>query len=273
MIVLEYNSNKFSSKKNKRSEKILDKGPVVIVGKGVMFDSGGYNIKTGDFSDMKNDMTGSAIVYGLMKMIAESKVEGHFVGLLPLVENMIGSKSTRPGDIVKSYSGKTVEILDTDAEGRLILGDALAYAAKWKPSLCIDIATLTGQAASLFDGKSSVLVGTNNTLNQKMIQSGIVNQEKIWELPMWENYLEYTKSDIADYKNYHFESKAGILMGAAFIYNFVPKGSDWIHLDIAGVDKLTSFNQQIRHSGASGESFRSVFTFLTHLRKPIYANK
>ena len=266
MVVLEYNSN---SKKNKSS----DNKPVVIVGKGVMFDSGGYNLKLGDMSDMKYDMTGSAIVYGLMKMIGESKIEGHFVGLLPLVENMIGSKSTRPSDIVKSYSGKTVEILDTDAEGRLILGDALAYAGKWKPSLCIDIATLTGQAASLFNGRSTVLVGTNNTLNQKMIQSGIVNQEKIWELPMWETYLEYTKSDIADYKNYHFESKAGILTGAAFIYNFVPKGSDWIHLDIAGVDKVELFDQNIRHSGASGESFRSVFTFLTHLRKPIYANK
>ncbi len=272
MIILEYNSNKLSGKKEKRSEKSSDKGPIVIIGKGVMFDSGGYTIKFGDMSDMKYDMTGSAIVYGLMKMIAESKIDGHFVALLPLVENMIDSKSIRPGDIVKSYSGKTVEIIDTDAEGRLIIADALAYSTKWKPSLCIDIATLTGQAVTLFDGKSSVLVGTNNTLNQKLIQSGMVNQEKIWELPMWENYLQYTKSEIADYKSYSYESKGQILSAAAFIYNFVPKDSDWIHLDIAGVEEVR-YDQETRHKGASGETLRTLFTFLTHLKKPIYVNK
>ncbi len=277
MIILEYNSNKPitnkpTSKKDIQKTKSSDKGPVVIVGKGVMFDSGGYSIKLGDMTDMKYDMTGSAVVFGLMKMIAESKIDGHFIALLPLVENMIDSKSVRPGDIIKSYSGKTVEIIDTDAEGRLIIADALSYAAKWKPSLCIDIATLTGQAVTLFDGKSSVLVGTNNTLNQKLIQSGIVNQEKIWELPMWESYLQYTKSDIADYKSYSYESKGQILSAAAFIYNFVPKDSDWIHLDIAGVEEVR-YDQETRHKGASGEALRTLFTFLTHLKKPIYMNK
>ena len=211
-------------------------------------------------------------MYGLMKMIAESKVEGHFIGLLPLVENMVSSKSIRPGDVIKSYSGKTVEVVDTDAEGRLIIAESMSYAEKWKPSLCIDIATLTGQAVTLFDGKSSVLIGTNNTMNQKMIQSGIVNQEKIWELPMWESYLQYTRSNIADYKSYPLESKGQIISAAAFIYNFVPKGSEWIHLDIAGVREVR-YDHETRHKGASGEVLRTLYTFLTHLKKPIYANK
>jgi len=147
MVILEYKNN---PKKNKT---------IALIGKGVMFDSGGYNIKHRDFSDMKNDMTGSAVIYGIFKLLSKFNIEGHFVGLLPLVENMVDANSIRPGDILKAYNGKTVEIIDTDAEGRLIMADALAYATNYKPFMCIDVATLTGQAVSIFDGKSSVIMG------------------------------------------------------------------------------------------------------------------
>jgi leucyl aminopeptidase len=248
MVVLEY------GKKTKNNK------TVALVGKGVMFDSGGYNIKHGNFSDMKNDMTGSAIVYGIFKLLSKMKVKGHFIGLLPLVENMVSSGATRPGDILKAYNGKTVEITDTDAEGRLIMADALSYSAKYKPHICIDIATLTGQAVTIFDSKSSVIMGNNNKYIQQMIQKGIQNNEKIWELPMWKEYIDLTRSQIADYKNYTMESKAGTIMAGAFLSNFVPEKTNWLHLDIAGVDNL-KYGTLMRNYGATGEIMRSILDF------------
>jgi leucyl aminopeptidase len=257
MIVLEY------GKKTKTSKTIA------LIGKGVMFDAGGLNIKHGDFSDMKQDMAGSAIVYGIFKLLSKFKINGHFIGLLPLVENSVDANSIRPGDILKAYNGKTVEIIDTDAEGRLIMADALSYSSIYKPYMCIDIATLTGQAATIFDNKSSIIMGNNNKYIQKMIIAGIDNNEKIWELPMWEEYIQLTKSSIADLKNYSYESKAGTIMAGAFLSNFIPNGVQWLHLDIAGVDSL-SHNSEYRYYGASGEIMRSLFTFLKNFDKESY---
>jgi leucyl aminopeptidase len=257
LIILEYKHNPIPNK------------TIALIGKGVMFDSGGYNIKGGNFSDMKNDMTGSAIVYGVFKLLAKFGTEGHFIGLLPIVENMVDSNSIRPGDILKAYNGKTVEITDTDAEGRLIMADALAYSEKYKPYMCIDISTLTGQAASIFDSKSSVIMGNNNKYIQKMIRAGIENNEKIWELPMWSEYVELTKSNIADFKNYTYESRAGTIMAGAFLSNFIPFKSNWIHLDIAGVDNL-QHQTNMRNYGATGEILRSLFYFLENFNKESY---
>jgi leucyl aminopeptidase len=256
LIILEY--------KNNSKEK-----PIALIGKGVMFDSGGYNIKMGDFSDMKNDMTGSAIVYALFKLLSKYNVKGNFVGLLPIVENMVDANSIRPGDILKAYNGKTVEIIDTDAEGRLIMADALAYSKNYKPQMCIDIATLTGQAAVIFDYKSSVIMGNNNKIIQKMIKAGLENNEKIWELPMWNEYVELTKSNIADLRNYSNESRAGTIMAGAFLSHFVPNDTKWIHLDIAGVDNLEN-GSVTRHYGATGEILRSLFYFLQNYHKENY---
>ena len=258
MIILEY------GKKN-----LKDNNTVALIGKGVMFDSGGYSIKLGDFSDMKNDMTGSAIVFGIFKLLSKFKINGHFIGLLPLVENMVDAESTRPGDILKAYNGKTVEIIDTDAEGRLIMADALAYSSNYKPYMCIDIATLTGQAVSIFNSMSSVIMGNNNKYIQKMITTGILNNEKIWELPMWKEYVELTKSNIADLKNYTYEAKAGTIMAGAFLSHFIPANANWIHLDIAGVDNL-KHNTLTRHYGATGEIIRSLFSFLKNINKENY---
>ena len=226
-----------------------------------MFDTGGYNIKMGDFSDMKNDMAGSAIIFGIFKLLSHFKVKGNYIGLLPIVENMVDAKSIRPGDILTAYNKKTIEVIDTDAEGRLILADALAYSGKFKPRMCIDVATLTGQAASIFGNKSSVIMGNNNKYIQQMIIAGNSNNEKIWELPMWEEYVSLTKSNIADLKNYSYESNAGTIMAGAFLSQFLPQNAIWLHLDIAGVDSLKS-DTEMRHYGATGEIMRSIFYFL-----------
>jgi leucyl aminopeptidase len=257
---LKSETKKSETKKGKNKSK-----PVALIGKGVMFDSGGLNIKGGDFSDMKTDMAGSAIVYGTLKLLEHFNIKGHFIGLLPIVENMVDANSTRPGDILTAYNGKTVEIIDTDAEGRLIMADALAFSKNFNPYLCIDIATLTGQAASIFGNKSAVVMGNNNKLIQDMINSGIKNNEKFWELPMWKEYVELTKSNIADYKNYTYGVSAGTIMAGAFLSNFIPENTNWLHLDIAGVDFLKS-NTYNRFSGASSESLRSLFSFLCDLK-------
>lgn len=250
---------KIEYKKNvKKNEK-----PIVFIGKGVMFDSGGLNIKNGDFSDMKNDINGSAIVYGLMKLISNSNMNGHFIGLLPCVENMVDAKSTRPGDVVTCYNKKTVEIIDTNAEGRLIMADCLAYSSIFKPCLVIDIATLTGDTAYMFGGKASIIMGNNNGLIQKMIVDGAKNNEKLWNMPMWEEYIIMTKSNIADYKNYSYGAEAGAIMAGAFLSNFVPKDTKWIHLDIAGVDNLSS-NTNTRSFGSSGEILRTLYSFISN---------
>ena len=182
---------------------------------------------------------------------------------------MVDANSTRPGDILTAYNGKTVEIIDTDAEGRLIMADALAYSVNYNPYMCIDIATLTGQAAAIFDGKSSVIMGNNNKYIQQMIQSGLYNNEKIWELPMWQEYIDLTRSNIADLKNYTYESKAGTIMAGAFLSHFIPKKTHWLHLDIAGVDNL-SHDTVTRHYGASGEILQSLFHFLQNFNKELY---
>ncbi len=246
MIILEYGRGK---------------NPIALVGKGVMFDSGGLDVKHGDFSDMKTDMAGSAIVYGVIKLLAESNKPGHFIGLLPIVENMVDANSIRPGDILTAYNKSTVEVVDTDAEGRLIMADALAYSSKYSPCLCIDVATLTGGVSTTFGDKASVIMGNNNKLIQQMIQLGDKNHEKLWELPMWKEYVDLTKSKIADYRNYSVEAKASTIMGGAFLSNFVPLKTDWIHLDIASRDFLKS-NTENRHSGATAEILRTLFYFL-----------
>ena len=258
LLILEYKNVDYPSQKDES---------VVLVGKGVMFDSGGYNIKSHNMHEMKNDMAGSAIVYGIFKLLSKMNVKGKFVGLLPLVENMVNSDAYKPGDIIKSYSGKTVEIINTDAEGRLIMADALSYAKNFNPYLCIDIATLTGQAGSIFDNKSSVVIGNNNEYIQKMIEIGMDNNEKLWELPMWNEYITSTKSKIADYRNDAPESKASTIYAGAFLSNFVPKNVKWLHLDIAGVDMLKN-DSQYRYSGATGEILRTLFEFLYNVGKP-----
>jgi leucyl aminopeptidase len=257
LVILEYIHD---AEKNDKS--------TCLIGKGVMFDTGGYNLKFGDFSDMKDDMAGTAVIYGIFKLLSHFKVKGRHIGLLPLVENKINEIATLPGNIFTAYNKKTVEIVDTDAEGRLVLADTLSYSEKFNPKLCIDVATLTSEAVTTFGGLSTVVIGNAEASSdiQKMIHQGKLNHERIWELPLWDEYKMLTKSNIADYKNFSSEITAGTIMGAAFLSHFIPKNVKWMHLDIAGVASLKS-GSNTRQYGGTGETMRTIFSFLLHASK------
>ncbi len=237
---------------------------ICLVGKGVMFDTGGVNIKYDDFSDMKTDMTGSAVVFGVIKTLAELDVKKNIVGILPIVQNDVDGKATHPGDIVKSYSGKNVEIVDTDAEGRLILADAISYCKKFQPKVIIDIATLTGQVEDIFDGLATGLMGNNDGLIEKVRQSSLIENEKSWQLPIWDETIQDTKSVIADLKNVDVDGGGDTIKAASFLLNFLPsKNIHWTHLDIGGV----AYNKEdtdFRYAGATGEFYRTLVTYFTH---------
>lgn len=259
LVILEYMHD---ANKNDKS--------TCLVGKGVMFDAGGYNIKSGDFSDMKSDMAGTAVIYGVFKLLSRFKVKGRYVGLLAIVENKVNEFATLPGNVVTAYNKKTVEILNTDAEGRLILADALSYSEKFNPKLCIDVATLTGAAATTFGGLSTVVIGNTNADSdiKKIIDQSILNHEKMWRLPLWDEYIKLTKSNVADYKNISYEISAGTIMGAAFLSHFIPKNVKWMHLDIAGVS-LRKNATNTRQYGGTGESMRTIFSFLLNNSKKL----
>jgi leucyl aminopeptidase len=237
--------------------------PIVLVGKGVTFDTGGTNIKRGDFHDMKTDMTGASVVFSLLRLCALNKLKKNVICIIPLVENMVGSSATRPGDIVTSYSKQTVEIMDTDAEGRLIMADALSYSAKFNPSCVIDVATLTGQAGSIFNNLSIVIMGNNNTLLKTFENIGAFTNEKIWQLPMWSEYNKLLDSSVADIKNAS-KSGAGTILGGVFLSKFIPKKIKWMHVDIAGV---SFFEHDVNVNGATGTSIISLFELLKGLKK------
>ena len=185
--------------------------------------------------DMKTDMLGAATVLSVMDYLSKIGCKKNVIGLMPIVENMPGRYATRPGDIVKSYSGKTIEILDTDAEGRLILADALTYAQEFKPDRVIDLATLTGSQDRLSCGLFTSILGNDTLFNKKLIDVGNKTNEKLVELPIYRKFIDDTKSDIADVKNYDYECKTGIIYGGAFLWNFIGDSKvKWAHLDIAG---------------------------------------
>ena len=236
---------------------LKNKKPIVLLGKGVTFDSGGMNIKYGDFTDMKTDMTGAAAVFALLRFCALNKIKKNVIAVMPLVENMINEKAHRPGDVIKSHSGKNVEITNTDAEGRLILADSLSYSKKLNPCCLIDVATLTGQAGSIFDRLSIVVLGNNKSLIKKYEECGEEMNEKVWELPLWNEFRKNLDSQIADIQN-SSKSSAGVINAAMFLQEFVPPKVDWMHVDIAGV----SYNKQ---SGATGYSILSLYDLLTKI--------
>jgi leucyl aminopeptidase len=210
---------------------------------------------------MKSDMTGSALVYGVIKTLADLNIKKNVIGILPIVENDVDGKATHPGDIVKSYSGKTVEILDTDAEGRLILADAIYYCKHYNPKIIIDIATLTGQVAEIFDSMATGIMSNDTKTIEQFKKIGQIENEKLWDLPMWDEYIEETESTIADLKNIN-KGDASTINGAAFLINFLPtKTTKWAHLDVAGV----SYNLEdttTRYEGATGESLRTLMNYV-----------
>lgn len=237
-----------------------------LVGKGVVFDSGGINIKPSPgMHEMKYDKSGAINVLGVMKAVAELKLPIHLVGYMPMVENMPSGTAQRPGDIVKAYNGKTIEVLNTDAEGRLILADTLAYAAEEKPKCMIDMATLTG-AMIVALGRHAIGMFTNDDELSKIIEdAGVDTHERVWRMPLWPEYGEMMKSDFADIKNISDTGEAGSITAAAFLKEFVGE-IKWAHLDIAAVDLMKTPHPYL-DKGATGIGVRLVTETLVKLAK------
>ncbi|MSR78419.1 MAG: leucyl aminopeptidase [Candidatus Omnitrophica bacterium] len=237
------------------------KGTVCLIGKGVTFDTGGISIKPSkDMEKMKYDMSGAAAVIGAMGVIADLKLPVHVVGLTPLVENNVAADPHRPGDIIKMFNGKTVEIINTDAEGRLILADALAYAAKYKPKAILDAATLTGMARATFDNHAIAILGNDERLLAKVKKAGEETGERCWPLPMWDEYLDSMKGNHSDLLN-SGSGFAGTITAAKFLQEFVPEKTPWVHLDIAGVAWCDSPRYDAP-KGAYGAAVRLFVNFL-----------
>jgi leucyl aminopeptidase len=207
--------------------------PVVLVGKGITFDTGGISIKpAAEMDEMKFDMSGAGTVLGTLKAVAELELPLGVVGLIPTTENMPGGRATRPGDIVKSMSGQTVEILNTDAEGRLILCDALTYAERYQPSAVIDIATLTGACVIALGHVACGLFANDDALANELLTAADASYDRAWRLPVWDEYQEQLKSNFADFANIGGRP-AGSVTAACFLARFATKFK-WAHLDIAG---------------------------------------
>ena len=239
---------------NGRKEK--DK-PIAFVGKGVCFDTGGISLKPAKFmEEMKYDMGGSAVVVGLMKTLALRKAKVNAVGVVGLVENMPGANAQRPGDIVKSYSGKTIEVLNTDAEGRLVLADALSYTEKkFQPKFIIDLATLTGAIIMALGQEYAGLFSNNDKLCKQLFDIGNSINEKVWRLPLHENYDKLMNSKYADVQNINYSGGAGSITAAQFLQRFIQNKTPWVHLDIAGM-AFSKKASNINTGGATGFGVR-----------------
>ena len=214
--------------------------------------------------EMKSDMAGGAAVMGAIMAASDLQLKVNVVGLIPATENLPGGRAYKPGDILKSLSGQTIEVVNTDAEGRLILADALTYAGRFKPAAIIDLATLTGACVIALGDHVTGMMGTDEKLKQKIREAAVATGERVWELPLWEDYHELIKSDIADYKNTGGRA-GGAITAAAFLSKFVGN-YPWVHLDIAGPSWLKKGKPYIP-KGASGVGVRLLVHFLKNWQK------
>ena len=246
LVTMEWRGNKKSKDK-----------PLAFVGKGVCFDTGGISLKPARFmEEMKYDMAGSAVVVGLLKTLALRKAKVNAVGVVGLVENMPGGNAQRPGDIVKSYSGKTIEVLNTDAEGRLVLSDALSFAEKkFKPKFIIDLATLTGAIIVSLGEEYAGLFSNNDDLSNKIFEVSKKIGEKVWRLPLNENYNKLMDSTVADVQNINYSGGAGSITAAQFLQRFIINKTPWAHLDIAGM-AFSKKASNLNPKGATGFGVR-----------------
>ena len=245
LVTMEWNGLKDNSK------------PVAFVGKGVCFDTGGISLKPAKFmEDMTYDMAGSATVVGLMKNLALRKAKVNAVGVVGLVENMPGGNAQRPGDIVKSYSGKTIEILNTDAEGRLVLADALTFTEKkFKPKFMIDLATLTGAIIVSLGSEYAGLFSNDDKLSKQLLEVGEKVDEKLWRMPLHKNFDKLIDSKNADMQNINYVGGAGSTTAAQFLQRFILNKTPWAHLDIAGM-AFSKYGGALNSGGATGFGVR-----------------
>jgi leucyl aminopeptidase len=231
--------------------------PLAFVGKGVCFDTGGISLKPAKFmEDMTYDMAGSAVVVGLMKTLALRKAKINAVGVVGLVENMPDGNAQRPGDIVKSYSGKTIEILNTDAEGRLVLADALTYTEKkYKPKFIVDLATLTGAIIVSLGSEYAGLFSNDDKISDQLTKAGEKVGEKVWRMPLNDNYDKLIDSKKADMQNINYVGGAGSTTAAQFLQRFILNKTPWAHLDIAGM-AFSKYGGALNSGGATGYGVR-----------------
>ena len=251
LVTMEWKGNKSKSK------------PLAFVGKGVCFDTGGISLKPARFmEDMTYDMAGSAVVVGLMKNFALRKAKINAVGVVGLVENMPGGNAQRPGDIVKSYSGKTIEVLNTDAEGRLVLADALTFTEKkFKPSFIVDLATLTGAIIVSLGSEYAGLFSNDDKLSKQIFDAGEKVDEKVWRLPLHKNYDKLMDSKNADMQNINYVGGAGSTTAAQFLQRFIINKTPWAHLDIAGM-AFSKYAGALNSGGATGYGVRLLNKFV-----------
>jgi len=242
MAIMKWNGNKSSKEK-----------PLAFVGKGVCFDTGGISLKPAKFmEDMKYDMGGAGTVTGLMKTLALRKAKVNAVGVVGLVENMADGNAQRPGDVVRSYSGQSIEILNTDAEGRLVLADAIAYTEdKFKPKFIINLATLTGAIVVALGNEYAGLFSNDDKLANQIQEVSLKDNEKAWRLPLNENFDKLMDSKIADMQNINYSGGAGSITAAQFLQRFIRNKTPWAHLDIAGM-AWTKKNTEVTPEGATG---------------------
>jgi len=245
LVTMEWNGSKNNSK------------PLAFVGKGVTFDTGGYSLKPARFmEDMTYDMAGSAAVVGLMKSLALRKAKVNAVGVVGLVENMVSGDAQRPGDIVKSYSGKTIEVLNTDAEGRLVLADALTFTEKkFKPKFMVDLATLTGAIIVSLGSEYAGLFSNDDKLSKQILSAGEKVEEKLWRMPLHKNYDKLMNSKNADMQNINYVGGAGSTTAAQFLQRFILNKTPWAHLDIAGM-AFSKYGGALNSGGATGFGVR-----------------
>jgi leucyl aminopeptidase len=251
-IVLEYNKGKG-----------LD--TIALVGKGITFDSGGISIKPSENMDrMKDDMSGAAAVLAGMQAASRLQLPFHLVGIMPATENLPSGKAYKPGDILKTLSGQTVEVISTDAEGRLILSDALTYSLRYQPKAIIDLATLTGACVIALGDFVIGLFGNDEPLLKRIEEASAKTGEKVWKMPLWDEYSEYLKSDAADFRNVGTRA-AGAIVGAIFLSKFVER-IPWVHLDIAGPASIEKERPYIPRGG-TGVGVRLLVQLLRDWKK------
>ena len=235
---------------------------ITLVGKGVTFDTGGLSLKpSNNMHFMKSDMGGAAAVLGTMEVIAKLQLPVHLVVIVPSTDNSIGTTAVKPSDVIQSYSGKTIEIIDTDAEGRLILSDGIAYSLKFHPAdTLIDVATLTGSVIRTLGYAAGGLFTNNDQLAEELTAAGEKAGERLWRLPIWEEYGDQMKSDVADIKNFSGKPMAGAITAAKFLQFFTDNHPRWAHLDIAGM--AVGDSEFSKQKGATGFGIRLLLTFI-----------
>lgn len=241
-------------------EKKVEK-PVVLVGKGVTYDSGGLSLKpSSGMTEMHLDMSGGGSVIHTIILAERLKIKKNIIGLIPAVENMPSGESYRPGDILRSMSGKTIEVLNTDGEGRIILADALTYAKKYKPEIIIDIATLTGAALVALGKRASAILSTDANLANNLIVAGSKSGDYLWEFPLWEEYDTEMKGTFGDIANVGKTPYGGVIQGAVFLKQFMGNFKKWAHIDIA--PRMTATDDEFLSKGSVGAGVRFLVKYL-----------